>query len=216
MKRILTLLLLCSVAVFGAPIQQMQTAAIKKAAGGGGGSPTQLYDSNTQTADAWGVGTTDANYYGGHSQFVPGANTTITKFVWNVSKSGDVSGKFFICRVYTDSGGNHDLGSFVGSSDVVAGTAFPVSGIADVDFVCSTPISLTGSTTYNITLSPCDNMGADVAADAVNAGAANHVSPGPMSGGLTYFSKLPDGVNQFPTTFMSSHDLQFEIWGTTP
>lgn len=36
MKRVISILLLCSVALFGAPIQHMQIAAIKKQAGGGG------------------------------------------------------------------------------------------------------------------------------------------------------------------------------------
>jgi hypothetical protein len=54
MKRILTLLLLCSVAVFGAPIQQMQTAAIKKQAGGGGGGVV-AFNAASGTADLGGT-----------------------------------------------------------------------------------------------------------------------------------------------------------------
>lgn len=66
MKRILSILLLCSVALFGAPIQHMQIAAIKKQAAGGGGLAfsDDFNRSNDTDLNAAGIG--------GYTELTPG------------------------------------------------------------------------------------------------------------------------------------------------
>lgn len=169
----------------------------------GGGTPTLLFDGITGQANNWSFGDATAGYYAGLAYFTTGSAITVTKIVVPLLPLGNPTGKTFVARIWTDS--SNDLGTEIGTSDSIAGAVIAAYiAVTDTDFVFSTPVALSASTNYHITI---DTGAVDVA----NAGYAQFTTPSVIPGQLSRFSS--SGVNQFPATF-PTFDLQLAIWGT--
>lgn len=171
----------------------------------GGGTPYLLFDSiNTTGEGGWDFGKADASFYAGHGSFSDPSAHAITKVVFKLSKAGaSIAGKTFVVKIWAD--GAPNLGSLLGTSDTVSGSDSWAKTL--VDFPFPAPVPLAATTSYHLTLSPTGPS------DGGSFAVAWYTTPTVIPGQLTYFTLA--GVNPYATTF-GNHDLQFQLWGTTP
>lgn len=171
----------------------------------GGGASTLLYDGINPTAEgAWDFCDQASHNYAGNYNFTVSANCTVTDLKFKLSKTaGSITGLTFLAAIYSQS--TNDMNAAIGTSTGVTGDNTWAK--TTVNFNFSSPMSLVTGTNYAVVIYQNGTIG------NTNYASAWYTTPTVIPGQMTYFNTSK--VNQFVGTF-PLHDVQFQVWGTTP
>lgn len=171
--------------------------------------PSLLYDSFNATGEgAWTFdGSDTAEYYGGQRSMVIASTTTINRI--DVKLTGRFwttysTYKIYLCTI--DGSHNIDIGSPIGASDPVSGSAAWNSTVVQFNF--STPAVISPQT-IGFAIGPASRLpsfaGSGTTTDILYTTGAS------LTGQMVFFSNT--GVVKYDTTF-PAYDLQMQIYGS--
>lgn len=150
MKRILTISALFIFAViFTVNADRRRLLMTRNAAAGGACSTVHAQNASAHSSYV-AISSGVNSYFVGEGQYDPGANISVCKVDWILTKdSGDISAKTFNCVIYAMSG-NDFTGAVLGTSDNVTG----VNAWSDttVSFTFSSPVAISSGGSYAIAI----------------------------------------------------------------
>ncbi len=197
MKKLITILL--TLALLAQPLTAGKRWIVWATASAG---PTYtLIASNLANTyvDDWPVGSGDTGLYysGEYVGIFYGTAYTIGKVEWVMTKSaGDISGKSYRCKIWSDASGN--LGTLLGTSTAVTGSnAWSNTTVA---FIFPAAVSTSSGAYYHVTL---DAAGSD----GSNYASITFTNVLTVSGGLGSWTSAPALANNFNGMFQARFAL---------